>query len=136
MCDNITIFVGGFTTMLCYFLSLNTKITLLTKYMNFRFRMNDKFVRKLMKHNRELKRLIDSLNVPLEPLDVPSEPLNVSSEPLDVPSEPLDVPSEPLDVPSEPLDVPSESLIVSLEPSTLKKSDSKNSIDSIEYLTT
>ena len=95
MCDNITIFVGGLTTMLCYFLSLNTKITLLTKYMNFRFRMNDKFVRKLMKHNRELKRLIDSLNVPLDvPLDVPSEPLNVP----------------------------------------LKKSDSKNSIDSIEYL--
>ena len=101
MCDNITIFVGGLTTMLCYFLSLNTKITLLTKYMNFRFRMNDKFVRKLMKHNRELKRLIDSLNVPL---DVPLEQL------------------EPLNVPSEPLNVP------------LKKSDSKNSIDSIEYL--
>ena len=80
--------------------------------MNFRFRMNDKFVRKLMKHNRELKRLIDSLNVPL---DVPSEP-------LDVPSEPLDVPLEPLDVPLEPLN------------DTLKKSDSKNSIDSIEYL--
>ena len=90
--------------------------------MNFRFRMNDKFVRKLMKHNRELKRLIDSLNVPL---DVPSEPLDVPLEQLEQ-LEPLDV---PLDVPSEPLDVPSEPLN-----DTLKKSDSKNSIDSIEYL--
>lgn len=105
--------------MLCYFLSLNTKITLLTKYMNFRFRMNDKFVRKLMKHNRELKRLIDSLNVPL---DVPSEPLDVRSESLNVSSESLNVLLEPLDVSSESLN------------DTLKKSDSKNSIDSIEYL--
>jgi hypothetical protein len=71
MCDNFTLIIGGFTTAICYFLSLNTKITLVENLSKHKNHIYDLTISNLFRQNMELKKRILAIEKQL--LDLSTE---------------------------------------------------------------